>query len=161
MRRSTMRRFIKVIVVVLVTAVVVAQFLPDPIRIPGRWPPRLPKVEFVRPGSNAAKSPVALVTATRDTIPAPAPIVAPPPPPLPDTTAVAAVSRDTVVTFAAVPAPPRKKKAPVHRVAPKPAEETSEEAAWFEQQPTMTIVPTRTVTEVSLSSDTLPARQPE
>src|SRR5262249_14559004 len=119
------------------------------IRAGGRWPPRLPKVEFVRKGAPEVKPPVSVVTATRDTFPIPAPM----PPPLPDTTPVAAaVVHDTVVKF--VTPPPPKKKAPARRAAPKPpAEDKSEDAAWFEQKPTMTIIPTRTVTEVVLSSD--------
>ena len=150
-----MRKFIKILVIVLVTAVVVAQFLPDTIRIPGRWPPRLPRVEFVRPGSQQPKPSVAVVTATRDTFPIPPPAVTPPPPP--ETAQVAAVVRDTVVRIAP-PVAPTRKKAPARHTAPKqPAEDTSEEAAWFEQKPTMTIVPTRSVTEVRLSSDTVAA----
>src|SRR5262245_3154871 len=149
-----MRRFIKWSAIALVAAVVVAQFLPDEIRIPGRWPPHVPRVEVVQEDAQAPRRSYAAMAASAESaamhaasVP-PAPVEQPvPPPPLPDTTAV--------VARQAAPPPARPKKKLVRRAPAKPVVEPEPEVTWFEQQPSNSVVTSRITTEVRLSSPSL------
>jgi hypothetical protein len=116
-----------------------AQFLPDVIHVPKRWPPRLPRVEFVREG------------ATSTPLPEPAPIVA-----APDTVAPALPPVAAAPSLDAAEAARRAKLAeakPVKRAKPKPKAKVlpEEDGAWFSTEPTAMIVPVHITTQIELS----------
>jgi len=130
-----MRSLIKVVAITIVTLVVASQFFPDIVRIPDRWRPHLPRVEFVRHDAEVSPPPPPIAAAVAVPVPAPAPrpdtIVAPPPPPV-----------------AAVPEKPKHKA--VKRARPK-VQEIPEEDSNYGTEPTAMIVPVRVTTEIELS----------
>jgi hypothetical protein len=133
-----MRSLVKFLVITLLVGFVGAQFLPDVIHVPKRWPPRLPRVEFVREGAAVDSVPV----------PAPPPVAAAPP--------------ETVVTqlppVAAAPSldaaknARQAKRSAKAKPKPKPKhEELPEEDGWFASEPTAMIVPVRITTQIELA----------
>jgi hypothetical protein len=130
---------VKVLVITLLVGFVGAQFLPDVIHVPKRWP-RLPRIEFVRehPDTVAAPAPAPppVVTAPPDT-------VAPPPPPV---AAAPAIDAEKAARDA--------KRAAARRAKLRAkARELPEEDGWNATEPTAMFVPVRITTEVELSGD--------
>jgi len=132
-----MRSVVKVLVIVLLAGFVGAQFFPDVIHVPDRWPPRLPRVEFVR--ESAIPPPV------------PAPVVVA----APETTAVQLPPVAAAPTLDAAKAARDAKRAEVRRVKPKRKPKTQElpeeDGAFFSTEPTAMIVPVRITTSVELT----------
>jgi len=143
-----MRSLVKVLVITLLVGFVGAQFLPDVIHVPKRWPPRFPRVEFVHEHPDTVPVPVPAPVAT-----APPDTVAPQLPPV-----AAAPSLDAAKAA-------RDAKRAARRVKPKP-KALPEEDGWNATEPTAMIVPVRITTEVELSGDsertpTPPAPEPK
>jgi len=156
-----MRAFVKIVVIVSVAVILASLFLPDVIRIPARWPPRLPRFEMVHGRDSSQVAVAAMTAAPEPLVPKSDTMVAPPksdPVPQQPATLAASPILDTAIAerrskVARLP----KKAAPKPRVRhaeETPPPETPEEAAWFQQEPTMTIVPVKVTTEVRLSSPT-------
>src|SRR5262249_47174536 len=135
-------------------------FLPDVIRIPARWPPRLPRVEMVHGGKDSAQVAVAATPPAPETA-VPKDTVAPKVDTVALESAALAASPilDTAISerrnkLARLPKKPAPKPRPARHVEEALRPETPEEAAWFQQEPTMTIVPVKVTTEVRLTSPT-------
>jgi len=139
-----MRSLVKWLVITMLVGFVGAQFLPDVIHVPKRWPPRLPRVEFVREG------------ATTTPLPEPAPVVA-----APDTVAPALPPVAAAPSLDAAEAARRARvaeaKPVVRRAKPKRKPEAKalpeEDGSWFSTEPTAMIVPVKITTSVELSGD--------
>lgn len=156
-----MRAFVKFVVITSVAIILASLFLPDVVHIPAHWPPRLPRFEMMHGAADSSRVAVAA------TAPAPEAVV-----PKPDTVAPKV---DTVVQESAalagspildtaiaerrnkvarLPKKASPKPRPARHVEETPPPETAEEAAWFQKEPSMTIVPVKVTTEVRLSSPT-------
>lgn len=144
-----MRSLVKVLVITLLVGFVGAQFLPDVIQVPKRWPPRFPRVEFVHEHPDTVPAPIPVATAPPDT-------VAPQLPPV-----AAAPSLD------AAKAARDAKRAAARRARLKAKSQAlPEEDGWNATEPTAMIVPVRVTTEIELSGDseripTPPAPEPK
>ena len=156
-----MRAFVKIVVIASVAVILASLFLPDVVRIPAHWPPRLPRFEMAHGGADSSRVAVAAMAAAPESL-------------VPKSdTMVAPQKVDTVAqapaTLAASPIldtavaerrsklarlPKKTKPRAARHVEETPRPETPEEAAWFQQEPTMTIVPVKVTTEVRLSSPT-------
>jgi len=146
-----MRSLVKVLVITLLVGFVGAQFLPDVIHVPKRWPPRFPRVEFVHEHPDLVPAAVAPPVAT-----APPDTVAPQLPPV-----AAAPSID------AAKAARDAKRAAARRARLKAkSQELPEEDGNNATEPTAMIVPVRVTTEIELAGDservpTPPAPEPK
>jgi hypothetical protein len=131
-----MRSLVKVLVITMLVGFVGAQFLPDVIHVPKRWPPRLPRIEFVH---ERASTPPPLIPST--SVLAAPDTVAPALPPV-----AAAPSLDAAEAA-------RHARQTVRRTKPKakPRALPEEDGSWFSTEPTAMIVPVRITTQIELS----------
>jgi hypothetical protein len=131
-----MRSLVKVLVLTMLVGFVGAQFLPDVIHVPKRWPPRLPRIEFVH---ERAFTPPA--------VSADVPVV-----PTPDTTALALPPVAAAPSLDAAEAARHAKRAVRHaKPKAKPRALPEEDGSWFSSEPTAMIVPVRITTQIELS----------
>jgi hypothetical protein len=150
-----MRSLVKVLVITLLVGYVGAQFLPDVIHVPKRWPPRFPRVEFVHEHPDTVPAPVA--TAPPDTMAPQLPPVAAAPS-LDAAKAAREAKRDEARALAAM----RRAKAKARAKS----QALPEEDGWNATEPTAMVVPVHITTEVELSGDseripTPPAPEPK
>ena len=132
-----MRSLVKVLVITLLVGFVGAQFLPDVIHVPKRWPPRFPRIEFVHEHPDTVPAPA--VAAAPDTVAAQLPPVAAAP-----SLDAAKAARHAKHADARATVRHAKRKAP-------PRETPEDEESWFSTEPTAMIVPVRITTEIELS----------
>jgi hypothetical protein len=130
-----MRSLVKVLVITLLAGFLGAQFLPDVIHVPKRWPPKFPRVEFVHENAAIAS--------------APAPVA----PAAPETTAVQLPPVAAAPTIDAAEAARHAKRAAARHKKPKPPPRVNpeDEEAWFSTEPTAMIVPVRITTQIELA----------
>ena len=168
-RRKHRGRLLTLCAILLVLVVLATPWMPDVIRIrmPDSWEPRVPRVEFVRHGGDAA--PPAGASAALDPGVQLAERTSSEPPVVPyrqlpagaDSVAASPAAIDTPVAMPAPPPPPppvaRSTPAPARkpkpaRVRPAPPQPEEDETGTAGAEHSMTFIPVQTRTEVTLSS---------